>query len=52
VLEQFNGVKMPITGKGLMFIFVAAILAVGIYPAILTDLFNQGILPVMGFLGG
>jgi NADH-quinone oxidoreductase subunit M len=53
VLDQFNGLKdADILEKFYMFIFVAAILAVGIYPSILTNVFNLGILPVIGFLGG
>jgi NADH-quinone oxidoreductase subunit M len=53
VLEQFNGVKDADKLEMVyMFVFVAAILAVGIYPAMLTNIFNQGILPVIGFLGG
>ena len=35
-----------------MFAFVAVIMGVGIYPAILTDIIKMGVAPVMGLLGG
>jgi NADH-quinone oxidoreductase subunit M len=52
VLEKFNGVKDA--GKlemVYMFIFAGLILAVGIYPAILTDVIQVGIAPVISLLG-
>ncbi len=53
VLEQFNGVKdASIMEKMYMFTFVAVIMLIGIYPAILTDVIKLGILPIVGFLGG
>ncbi len=53
VLEKFNGVKdADNLEKGCMFAFVAVIMLVGIYPAILTDVIKLGILPIMGLLGG
>ena len=53
VLEQFNGVKdADILERVYMFAFVAVIMLVGIYPAILTDVIKTGIMPIMGLLGG
>lgn len=53
VLEKFNGAKdADIPERVYMFAFVAVIMLVGIYPAILTDVIKTGILPVMGLLGG
>jgi NADH-quinone oxidoreductase subunit M len=53
VLERFNGVKdADILERVYMFIFVAVIMLVGIYPAILTDVIKIGIMPIMGLLGG
>jgi len=53
VLEQYDGVK---DADGLeriyMFAFVALIMLVGIYPAILTDIIKLGIAPITGLLGG
>jgi NADH-quinone oxidoreductase subunit M len=52
-LEQFNGIKdADILERVYTFIFVAVIMLVGIYPAILTDVIKMGIMPVMGLLGG
>jgi len=52
-LEQFNGVKdADILERGYIFTFVAVIMLVGIYPAILTDVIKTGIMPIMGLLGG
>jgi NADH-quinone oxidoreductase subunit M len=52
-LEQFNGTKdADILERVYMFIFVAVIMLVGIYPAILTDVIKMGVMPVMGLLGG
>jgi len=51
-LEQFNGAKdADILERVYMFAFVAVIMLVGIYPAILTDVIKTGILPIMGLLG-
>ncbi|MFC1933176.1 NuoM family protein [Chloroflexota bacterium] len=53
VLEQYNGVKdADVLERVYMFAFVALIMLVGIYPAILTDIIKLGISPIMGFLGG
>jgi len=35
-----------------MFAFVALIMLVGIYPAIVTDIIKLGIMPIMGVPGG
>ena len=52
-LEQYNGVKdADAIDKVYMFAFVAVIMAVGIYPAILTDIIDVGILPIVRLLGG
>ncbi len=53
VLEQYNGVKdADILERVYMFAFVALILLVGIYPAIVTDIIKLGVSPIMGLLGG
>ena len=53
VLEQFNGVADADTLERVyMFAFIAVIMLVGIYPAILTDIIKLGISPVVGLLGG
>jgi NADH-quinone oxidoreductase subunit M len=52
-LERFNGVKdADILERVYIFTFVAVIMLVGIYPAILTDVIKTGIMPIMGLLGG
>ena len=52
-LEQYNGVKDADTmEKVYTFTFVALIMLVGIYPAILTDVIKLGISPIVGLLGG
>ncbi len=52
-LRQFAKVKdADILERVYMFVFVAVIMVVGIYPAILTDVIKAGITPVMGLLGG
>jgi NADH-quinone oxidoreductase subunit M len=52
-LEKFNGTKdANILERVYMFAFVAVILLVGIYPAVLTDVIKTGIAPIMGLLGG
>ncbi len=53
VLEQYNGVHdADILERVYMFAFVAVIMLVGIYPAILTDVIKLGISPIIGLLGG
>jgi NADH-quinone oxidoreductase subunit M len=52
-LEKFNGTKdADILERVYMFAFVAVIMGVGIYPAVLTDVIKAGITPIMGLLGG
>ena len=52
VLEKFNQVKdADNLEKVYMFIFVAIILAVGIYPAILTKMIDGGLTPLVQLLG-
>jgi len=51
--DKFNKVKdADILERVYMFVFVAVIMGVGIYPAVLTDVIQAGVMPVMGFLGG
>jgi NADH-quinone oxidoreductase subunit M len=53
ILEKYNGVKdADALEKLYMFIFVAVILLVGIYPAIVTDVIKIGVSPIIGLLGG
>jgi len=53
VLEQYNGTAdADILERVYMFAFVAVIMLVGIYPAILTDVIKLGISPIVGLLGG
>lgn len=53
VLEQYNGINdADNLEKAYMFAFIAVIMLVGIYPAILTDIIKIGISPVVGLLGG
>lgn len=53
VLEQYNGVHdADIVERVYMFAFVAVIMLVGIYPAILTDVIKTGVMPVIRLLGG
>jgi NADH-quinone oxidoreductase subunit M len=53
VLEQYNGVKDADTLEKLyMYTFVAVILLVGVYPAIVTDVIRIGISPIISLLGG
>jgi len=53
VLEQYDGVKDADTLERVyMFAFVALIMLVGIYPAILTDIIKLGISPIAGLIGG
>jgi len=52
-LEQYNGTADADTlEKVYMFAFIAVIMLVGIYPAIITDVFKLGISPIVGLLGG
>jgi NADH-quinone oxidoreductase subunit M len=51
--EEYNGVKdADNLEKVYMFVLVAVIMLVGIYPAILTDVFKLGITPIAGLIGG
>jgi NADH-quinone oxidoreductase subunit M len=53
VKEEYNGVKdADNLEKVYMFVLVAVIMLVGIYPAILTDVFKLGITPIVGLIGG
>ncbi|MFC1991232.1 NuoM family protein [Chloroflexota bacterium] len=53
VKDEFNAVKDADTLERVyMFAFVALIMLVGIYPAILTDIIKLGVLPLAGLLGG
>ncbi len=53
VLEQYNGVKdADILERVYMVAFIALIMLVGIYPAIVTDIIQLGISPITGLLGG
>jgi len=53
VREQFSGVAdAGILERVYMFAFVAVIMLVGIYPAILTDVIKTGVMPIVGLLGG
>lgn len=52
-LEQYNGTAdADILERVYMFAFIAVIMLVGIYPAILTDVIKLGISPVAALLGG
>ncbi|MEK7354356.1 MAG: NADH-quinone oxidoreductase subunit M [Chloroflexota bacterium] len=53
VRQEYNAVKDADTlEKVYMFAFVALIMLVGIYPAILTDVIKLGISPIAGLFGG
>ena len=53
VLEQYKGVAdANALERGYTFVFIAIIMLVGIYPAILTDVIKIGILPIAGLSGG
>ena len=53
VLEKFNGVAdADILERVYIFTFIAVIMLVGIYPAILTDVIKTGVMPVIQLLGG
>jgi len=52
-LEQYNGVKdADNLEKVYMFAFVALIIVIGIYPAIMTDIIKLGISPIVALIGG
>jgi NADH-quinone oxidoreductase subunit M len=52
-MEKYNGVAdADILERVYMFAFVAMIMLVGIYPAVLTDVIKIGISPIVGFIGG
>jgi NADH-quinone oxidoreductase subunit M len=51
--DKFNKVRdADILERVYMFVFVAVIMGVGIYPAILTDVIKAGVMPILGLLGG
>jgi len=51
-LEQYNSVKdADIMERVYMFAFIAVIMVVGIYPAVLTDVIKLGISPIVSLLG-
>jgi len=53
VKEAYNGVKdADCLEKFYMFVLVVVIMLVGIYPAILTDVFKLGISPIVALIGG
>jgi len=53
VLEQYKGVAdADVLERGYTFVFIAIIMLVGIYPAILTDVIKIGISSITGLLGG
>ncbi|MEE8413336.1 MAG: NADH-quinone oxidoreductase subunit M [Dehalococcoidales bacterium] len=53
VKEEFKAVKDADTlEKVYMFAFVALIMLIGIYPAILTDIIKLGVLPLANLFGG
>jgi len=53
VLEKYNEVKdADALEKVYMFALVAVIMLVGIYPAVVTDVFKLGISPIVKLLGG
>ena len=53
VKEKFNGVKdADGLEKFYMFVLVAVIILVGVYPAILTDIFKLGVSPIATLFGG
>jgi NADH-quinone oxidoreductase subunit M len=53
VKEEFNGVKdADNLEKFYMFVLVAMIMLVGIYPAVMTNVFKLGIEPIVKLIGG
>jgi NADH-quinone oxidoreductase subunit M len=53
VKAEYNNIKdADNLEKVYMFVLVAVIMLVGIYPAVLTDVFRLGISPIAGLIGG
>ena len=53
VKVAYNGVKdADGLEKVYMFVLVAVIILVGVYPAILTDMFKIGVEPIVRLIGG
>ena len=53
VVERYDGTKdADVLERVYMFAFIALIMLVGIYPAIITDIIKLGISPIVGLLGG
>jgi len=53
VKEEYNGVKdADALEKVYMFVLVAVIMLVGIYPAVLTDVIKIGVSPIVSLIGG
>ena len=53
VKEEYNGVKdCDNLEKVYTFALIAPIMLIGIYPAVLTDVFKLGISPIVGLIGG
>jgi NADH-quinone oxidoreductase subunit M len=53
VLERFKkAYDADILERVYMFVFVAVIMLVGIYPAVLTDVLKMGVMPIVRLLGG
>ncbi len=53
VKEEYNGIKdADALEKVYMFALIAVIMLVGIYPAVLTDVIQLGILPITSLIGG
>ena len=51
--DQFNGVKdADGLEKFYMYVLVVVIILVGVYPAILTDVFKLGVSPISALFGG
>jgi NADH-quinone oxidoreductase subunit M len=51
--EEYNGVKdCDNMEKVYTFALIAPIMLIGIYPAVLTDVFKLGISPIVGLIGG
>jgi NADH-quinone oxidoreductase subunit M len=51
--DQFNGVKdADGLEKFYMYVLVAVIILVGVYPAVLTDVFKLGVSPIAALFGG
>ena len=53
VKAVYNKVKDADTlEKFYMFVLVAVIILIGVYPAILTDMFKYGVAPIVKLVGG